>query len=51
MYNALERDGIAFNLNYIGRDFTIKLPKPFYQGYMRALFEYGYQRAKQPPIM
>ena len=26
-------------------DFTEKLPEPFDQGYMRALFDYGYQRA------
>ena len=47
----------GFNLAYIGSDFTEKLPEPFDQGYMRALFDYGYQRArrgydwaKQPPI-
>jgi predicted acylesterase/phospholipase RssA len=58
MYSATQRDGIAFNLAYIGRDFTMKLPKPFDQGYMRALFDYGYQRARsgfewarQPPMM
>jgi len=58
MYNATQRDGIAFKLAYIGRDFTMELPKPFDQGYMRALFDYGYQRARrgfdwarQPPMM
>jgi predicted acylesterase/phospholipase RssA len=58
MYNATQRDGIDFNLAYIGSDFTQKLPAPFDQGYMRALFDYGYQRArrgyewaKQPPMM
>lgn len=57
MYNATQRDGIDFNLAYIGSDFTEKLPAPFDQGYMRALFDYGYQRArrgyewaKQPPV-
>ena len=57
IYNATQRDGIAFNLAYIGRDFTQELPSPFDQGYMRALFDYGYQRArngydwaKAPPI-
>jgi hypothetical protein len=46
-----------FNLAYIGSDFTQKLPEPFDQAYMRALFDYGYQRArrgydwaKQPPV-
>jgi predicted acylesterase/phospholipase RssA len=58
MYNATQRDGIDFNLAYIGSDFTQKLPAPFDQGYMRALFDYGYLRArrgyewaKQPPMM
>lgn len=57
MYNTTQRDGIAFNLAYIGSNFTQKLPEPFDQAYMRALFDYGYQRArrgydwaKQPPV-
>jgi len=57
MFNAAQRDGIDFNLAYIGNDFTQKLPAPFDQEYMRALFDYGYQRArrdyewaKQPPV-
>jgi hypothetical protein len=57
MYNTTQRDGIGFNLAYIGSDFTQKLPEPFDQGYMRALFDYGYQRArrgydwsKTPPV-
>ena len=47
MYNNTQRDGIGFNLAYIGSDFTEKLPEPFDQGYMRALFAYGYQRARR----
>jgi hypothetical protein len=57
MYNTTQRDGIGFNLAYIGSDFTQKLPEPFDQGYMRALFDYGYERArrgydwsKTPPV-
>jgi predicted patatin/cPLA2 family phospholipase len=57
MYNTTQRDGIGFNLAYIGSDFSQKLPEPFDQGYMRALFDYGYQRArrgydwsKKPPV-
>jgi Patatin-like phospholipase len=57
IYNITQHDGIDFNLAYIGRDFTEKLPSPFDQGYMRDLFAYGYQRArrgydwaKRPPI-
>jgi hypothetical protein len=57
IYNVTHRDGIPFNLAYIGSDFTEKLPEPFDQTYMRALFDYGYQRArrgydwaKTPPV-
>jgi predicted acylesterase/phospholipase RssA len=45
MYNNTQRDGIGFNLAYIGSEFTKELPAPFDQGFMRALFDYGYQRA------
>ena len=57
MYSIALRDGVDYNLAYIGSDFTMKLPEPFDPGYMRALFDYGYQRArrgydwsKQPPV-
>jgi hypothetical protein len=56
MYNTTLRDGVDFNLAYIGSDFTMTLPEPFDQGFMRALFDYGFQRAladyewsKEPP--
>jgi hypothetical protein len=38
---------IGFNLAYIGSDFTKELPNPFDQTFMRALFDYGYQRARR----
>jgi hypothetical protein len=44
IYASTQRDGIGFNLAYIGSDFTKVLPQPFDQDYMRALFDYGYQR-------
>jgi hypothetical protein len=47
MYASTQRDKIGFNLAYIGSDFTKESPKPFDQEYMRALFDYGYQRAKR----
>jgi predicted acylesterase/phospholipase RssA len=57
IYSTTQRDGVGYNLAYIGSDFTMKLPEPFDPGYMRALFDYGYQRArrgydwaKKPPI-
>ena len=31
IYNLTQRDGIPFNLAYIGPDFTEKLPEPFDQ--------------------
>lgn len=40
-----ERDGIAFNLAYIRDDFTLPWERPFDRAWMRALFEYGRQRA------
>ena len=44
MYFNTQRDEIGFNLAYIGSDFKKELPAPFDQEYMRALFDYGYQR-------
>lgn len=58
IYNTTLRDNVEFNLAYIGRDFDRKLPEPFDQAYMRALFDYGYQKAihgydwaKKPPLL
>ena len=44
IYNNTQRDGMGFNLAYIGPDFTVALREPFDPGYMRALYDYGYQR-------
>ncbi|WP_198370176.1 patatin-like phospholipase family protein [Roseomonas rosulenta] len=56
IWNTALRDGIDYNLAYITRDFTGTYREPFEQAYMRALFDFGYQRArrgydwvKQPP--
>ncbi len=58
IYNTTLRDGVDYNLAFIGSDFTMKLPAPFDQGYMRGLYDYGYKRArrgydwaKQPPLI
>ena len=58
IYNTTLRDGVGFNLAYIGDDFDVVLPSPFDPGYMRALYDYGYRRArngfdwsKRPPFM
>ena len=45
IYANTQRDGVGFNLAYIGSDFTKELPEPFDQEFMRALFDYGYRRA------
>ena len=47
IYNNTKNDGIDFRLAYIGSDFNKELPEPFDQGFMRALFDYGYQRARR----
>ena len=47
LYNTTERDGVDYNLAFMGSDFNIPLTAPFEQGYMRALFDYGYQRARR----
>lgn len=58
IYAITQRDGIDYNLAFIGRDFNQVLPSPFDAAYMRALYDYGYQRAlhgydwaKRPPIL
>jgi hypothetical protein len=58
IYNNARRDDIGFNLAYIDAGFTQKLPEPFDPGYMRALFDYGYQKgrrgynwAHKPPLL
>jgi predicted acylesterase/phospholipase RssA len=57
IYAAAERDGVDYNLAFIGRDFTVEYDKPFDQAYMRPLYDYGRQRAlrgeawvKRPPF-
>jgi hypothetical protein len=47
IYANTQRDGIGYNLAYIGRDFTTPLPAPFDPAYMLALFDYAFQRARR----
>ncbi len=56
IWNTTQRDGIDYNLAFIPRDFTATYTEPFEQAYMRALFDFGFERArrgydwaKQPP--
>lgn len=41
-----ERDGVEFNLAYIGSDFKVKRKENFDPDYMRALFDYGHSQAR-----
>jgi predicted acylesterase/phospholipase RssA len=57
IYAITRRDGVGYNLAFIGPDFNVPLPEPFDPGYMRALYDYAYQRAergydwsKKPPF-
>lgn len=58
IYTTTQRDGVDYNLAFIGPDFNVEHKVPFDQTYMRALFDYGYQRGragyswrKTPPIL
>jgi Patatin-like phospholipase len=44
-YFLTKRDGLGYNLAYIGTDFKVQRPGPFDEGFMRALFDYGYNQA------
>jgi predicted acylesterase/phospholipase RssA len=43
VYFLTKRDGVDYNLAYIGSDFKVPRDRPFDPIYMRALFDYGYQ--------
>lgn len=47
IYNQAKADDVGYNLAFIGPDFTVALPAPFDQDFMRALFDYGYQRGRR----
>jgi hypothetical protein len=46
MYLIAQRDGVAYNLASIDDDFDVPYKGPFDQGYMRALFDYGYNKLR-----
>ncbi|HEY2754840.1 MAG TPA: patatin-like phospholipase family protein [Pseudolabrys sp.] len=46
IYLTTKRDGVNFNLASIGDDFTVPYKGPFDKGYMRALYEYGYEKGR-----
>jgi hypothetical protein len=45
-YFVSQRDGVDYNLAYIGADFTLEKKGEFEQAYMQALYQYGYDQAK-----
>jgi hypothetical protein len=47
LYLVAKKDGVDFNLAYIGADFTAKHQEDFDTAYVRALFEYGYQLGRR----
>ena len=46
MYLIAQRDGVAYNLASIDDDFDMPYKGPFDQGYMRALYDYGYNKMR-----
>lgn len=58
IYATTQRDGVEYNLAFIGSDFTAPRAGDFDKAYMNALFDYGYQQARQgypwhkaPPLL
>src|SRR5260370_40541908 len=45
-YFVSRRDGVDYNLAYIGADFSADRPGEFDPAYMQALFDYGYREAR-----
>ena len=45
-YFVTQRDGVDYNLAYIGTDFQMTEKGQFEQPYMRALYDYGFEQAK-----
>jgi predicted patatin/cPLA2 family phospholipase len=47
IYFVTQRDGIDYNLAYIGSDFSAPHAGDFDKAYMNALFDYAYQQARR----
>ena len=46
IYATAQRDGVQFHLACMGTDFQFRPHKQFDQAYMRALFDYAFQKAR-----
>jgi hypothetical protein len=44
LYFICQRDGVDYNLAYIGSDFDVPKEEEFDQAFMRALYDYGYRQ-------
>ena len=58
IYNTTRADGVDYNLAYIGKDFNAEHKEDFDSAFMRALFDYAYNKAvggypweKAPPVL
>ncbi|MFO1372303.1 MAG: patatin-like phospholipase family protein [Candidatus Competibacteraceae bacterium] len=47
IYLTAQKDGLDYNLAYIGADFNAEHKEDFDTAYMRALFDYGYQLGRK----
>jgi hypothetical protein len=47
IYLTAQRDGFDYNLAFIGADFEFAHDEAFDQDFMRALYEYGYERGRR----
>jgi len=50
IYFTSQRDGVDYNLAYIGQDFAAPHKQNFDTAYMQALFEYGYAQGRHGPV-
>jgi predicted patatin/cPLA2 family phospholipase len=46
IYLTTQRDGVGYNLAMIGDDFVLPYKGPFDRDYMKAMFEYGFEKGK-----
>ena len=46
IFLVTQRDGVAFRVAYIGRDFQAPRREPFDPEFMQALFDYGFERGR-----
>jgi len=50
IYDMTKRDGVDYNLSYIETDFGQRKNELFDPAYMKALFDYGYNKGRNRPV-